>query len=111
MKLFYVVIGIGLIIFYFIDVAFHIDTFSLEMLAHKLAHFLVGFGVLGIWRWYEHKISIKIALYIILAFLVSDDIFDYIRDINNFSLEMIIHDLLMISWGAVAGFFFMRRSD
>ncbi|MDF1583306.1 MAG: hypothetical protein P1P78_08355 [Methyloprofundus sp.] len=111
MKLFYAVIGIGLMVFYFIDAAFHIDTLSLEMLTHKLVRFFVGFTILGIWGWYEQKISIKIALYIILALLVSDDIFDYIRHIDNLSFEMIIHDLLILAWGAVAGFFFMRRLD
>ncbi len=111
MKLFYAVLGMGVIVFYFVDSAFHIDTFSLEMLTHKLVRFFIGFAILSIWGWYEEKISIKIALYIILAFLVSDDIFDYIRDIDSLSFEMIIHDLLMLAWGAVAGFFFMRRLD
>ncbi|SHE19333.1 hypothetical protein [methanotrophic endosymbiont of Bathymodiolus puteoserpentis (Logatchev)] len=111
MKLFYAVIAVGLILFYFIDIAFHIDSFSLEMLTHKLVRFFVGFGILGIWGWYEQKIEIKIALYIVLVLLVSDDIFDYFRNVDSLSLEMIIHDVLIITWGAVAGFFFMRHYD
>ena len=111
MKSVYAVLFIGLIVFYFVDIAFHVDSFSMEMITHNLVRFFAGFGILGIWAWYEQKIEIKIALYIILVFLVSDDIFDYIRDINNFSFEMIIHDLLMLIWGAVAGFLFMRRLD
>ncbi len=111
MKSFYAALFIGFIIFYFLDSAFHIDSFSLEMITHNLVRFFAGFGILGIWGWYEQRIEIKIALYILLVFLVSDDIFDYIRQVNSLSFEMIIHDLLMLIWGAIAGFLFMRRLD
>lgn len=111
MKSFYAVLFIGLIVFYLVDTAFHIDSSNLEMITHNLVRFFAGFAILGLWAWYEQRIKIRIALYILLVFLVSDDIFDYYRHINNFSFEMIIHDVLMLGWGALAGFFFMRRLD
>lgn len=109
MKVFYAVLGVGLILLYFLDAAFHIDSLTLEMLTHNLVRFFAGFGILGIWAWHQHKLEVKMSLYIILAFLISDDIFDYFRHIDNLNFEMLIHDVVVLFWGALAGFFFMRR--
>lgn len=109
MKLLYAILLIGLILLYFLDAAFHIDGFNLEMLTHNLVRFFAGFGILGIWAWHEHKIKLKIALFIILIFLISDDIFDYFRHIDNFTFEMVIHDVVVLLWGCLTGFVFVRR--
>ena len=69
---------------------------------------MAGFVFLGIWVWYKHRLKLKVALYFVLALLVSDEIMDYLRDINNLRLETIIHDSFIVLWGALIGFFYMR---
>jgi len=64
---------------------------------------------MGIWVWYRHSMKFKSALYLMLFFLVSDDIFDFYGHIDDFDSEMIIHDLLFILWGAIAGFLYTRH--
>lgn len=99
---------IGLIVLYFMDSAFHIDNWSGEMFVHNIVRFVAGFVFLGIWVWYKHRLKLKVALYFVLALLVSDEIMDYMRDIDTLSLEMAIHDLFMVFWGSLIGFFYMR---
>lgn len=99
----------GLIVLYFLDSAFKIENMNLEMFTHNLVRFFAGFVFLGIWVWYEHKLKFKIALYLILFFLISDDIFDYIRDVDSMSLEVFIHDFVVVLWGALSGFFFVKH--
>ena len=100
---------IGMIFLYFLDAAFQIDNLNMEMFTHNAVRFVTGFVFLGIWVWSKHKLRFKVAMYFILALLVSDDIVDYIRDINNLNLEMFIHDTFVLLWGAVIGFFHMRN--
>ncbi|MGR9045063.1 MAG: hypothetical protein ACU83N_07195 [Gammaproteobacteria bacterium] len=100
---------IGLIVLYFMDVAFHIDDWTMEMFVHNTVRWVAGFVFLGIWVWYKQRLKLKAALYLVLALLVSDDIMDYVRHINSLGLEMIIHDAFMVAWGAMIGFFYMRR--
>ncbi len=98
----------GLILLYFLDAALRVENLNLEMLTHNLVRFFTGFLFLGIWVWYEHKLKFKVSMYFILVFLISDDIFDYFRDIDNLSLEMILHDTFVLIWGAVTGYFFIK---
>jgi hypothetical protein len=109
MKKLLVTLIIGLVLLYFLDTAFHIKNLNLEMLTHNLVRFFSGFVFLGIWVWYKHQMKLKISLYIILGFLISDVIFDFIREINNLSFEMLIHDLFIVVWGAISGFFFIKH--
>ncbi|MGR9114690.1 MAG: hypothetical protein ACU85E_02910 [Gammaproteobacteria bacterium] len=99
---------IGLVVQYFMDAAFHISNLNMEMFIHNTVRFVAGFVFLGIWVWYKHRIRLKVALYFVLALLVSDDIMDYLRNINNLRLEMVIHDSFLVIWGALIGFFYMR---
>lgn len=108
MKKFYFVLAVGFILLFFLDNAFRVENRSLEMLIHNLVRFFAGFVFLGIWVWYEHKLRFKISMYIILSFIVADDIYDYIRDIDSLRPEVLIHDLFVILWGAMAGFFFVK---
>lgn len=109
MKTILPVVIIGLIVLYFLDAAFQIDNLNLEMLVHNTVRFVSGFVILGIWVWYKHRLKLKVALYFLLALLISDDIMDYVRDINSLGLEMVIHDSVMVIWGAIIGFLYMRR--
>jgi hypothetical protein len=99
---------VGLILLYFVDIALRVHNLNLEMLTHNLVRFFAGFVILGIWVWDEHKIGLKVSLYIILAFLISDDIFDYIRGVDNISVPMFLHDLYIVFWGAISGLFFVK---
>ncbi|MFK5950823.1 MAG: hypothetical protein QM500_18880 [Methylococcales bacterium] len=108
MKLFYLCLLLGLAILYFIDAALKIDNLSREMLFHNLIRFFSGFVILGIWNLYRHKLKIKVALYLIFAFMISDGVFDYVRNIDNLTFDMLIHDSYVIIWGAISGFFFEK---
>ena len=78
------------------------------MFIHNAVRFVTGFVFLGIWVWYKHRLKLKAALYCVLALLVSDDIVDYMRDINNLNLEMVIHDSFVVFWGGITGLCFIR---
>ena len=108
MKTILPIVIFGLIVLYFMDVAFVIENWTMEMFVHNTVRFVSGFVILGIWVWYQHRLKLKVALYVILALLVSDEIVDYVRDIDNLDLELIIHDSFVVVWGAVIGFFYMR---
>jgi len=99
---------IGLILLYFLDAALRVENLNLEMLTHNLVHFFAGFVFLGIWVWYGHRLKLKVSMYIILVLLISDNIFDYIRDIDNLTFEMLIHNLFLVGWGAISGFFYTK---
>lgn len=103
-----IIIILGLIALYLMSAAFHIDYFDNEMIIHNTVRFVAGFVFLGIWVWYKHRLKLKVALYCILFLLVLDDIIDYIRDINNLKLEMVIQDSFVVIWGAVTGYLFAR---
>ena len=108
MKIFSVCLLLGLVVLYFIDAALSIDNLNMEMFTHNLVRFFAGFIFLGIWVWYKHKLKFKVSLYIIVAFLVSDEIYDYFRNIDNFNFDMLLHDLVIVIWGAISGFFFSK---
>ncbi len=100
---------VGLILFYFLDIAFHVKNFNVEMFVHNLLRFFVGFILIGIWVWHKQKLKFMTAVYIILALLLADSISDYMRDLNNLRFEMMIHDALVIAWGAITGYLFVRH--
>jgi hypothetical protein len=107
-KLFNLSILLGLILLYFVNAALKVDLFSWEMVIHSGIRFLVGFIVLGIGYFYGHKLNLKIAVYVILALLIADDVMDYARDVTRLSAELLLHNLYMLLWGALSGFLFMR---
>jgi hypothetical protein len=109
MKLVSVVMIAGLTLLYFIDVAFKLDTFNLELLIHSGLRFLAGFLVLGIGYFYAHKIKLKFAVGLLLALVFADDIWDYTRQVNSFNFEVMLHSLYMLLWGALTGYMLMKR--
>ncbi len=108
MKSFLASIIFGLIFFYFLDIALRVDNLTMEMLIHNLIRFFVGFIFIGIWVWYKHALRFKVSLYIILGFLATDALIDYVRNIDNLNFVMYIHDMFMILWGSINGFFSIR---
>jgi hypothetical protein len=99
---------IGLILLYLIDSAFQIDGLKPEMLMDNLVRFFLGFMLIGIWGLAKHRLKLKIFMYIIFIFLISDGIFDYIQNVSTLDMEMILHDLYIFVWGAVSGLFFVK---
>lgn len=108
MKFILSAVFLGLIVLYFMGAAFHSNDFTLEMLIHNTVRFVSGFVFIGIWVWYKRRLKLKIALYTLLTLLVLDDIVDYFRNVDNLSLEMVIHDSFIVLWGAIIGFLSMR---
>jgi len=108
MKIFSACILLGLVVLFFIDTALSIDDLNMEMFTHNLVRFFTGFVFLGIWVWYKHKLKFKVSLYFIMAFLVSDAIYDYVRNIDNLNFDMLLHDFVIVIWGAISGFFFSK---
>jgi hypothetical protein len=101
-------IFVGLILLYFVNAALRVDIFNWEMLIHSGIRFFTGFLILGIGFFYEHKIGFKIAIYLILALVVTDDVLDYIRGVTRLSAELILHGIFMLLWGSLVGYFTIR---
>lgn len=108
MKLISIIIIVGLILLYFIDVAFKLDLFTLEMLVHSGLRFMTGFLVLGIGVFFAHKIKLKVALALVLVLFLADDIWDYTRDVNSFNFEVMLHGIYMLVWGALTGYALLK---
>ena len=109
MRLVSIVIIAGLILLYFIDSAFKLNPFNVEMLIHSGLRFLTGFLVLGIGVFYAHKIRLKFAVCLVLALALGDDIWDYTRNINSFSFEVMLHSIYMLVWGSLTGYVLMKQ--
>ncbi|MBL1264205.1 hypothetical protein [Candidatus Methylomicrobium oryzae] len=108
MKLIGLILFLGLIALYFLDAAFRLEMLTLEMLGHIALRFFTGFLILGIGVFYEHVIRFKSSVFIILALLLGDDIFDYYRNVNSFTPEVILLSIYMLLWGALTGYVTMR---
>ncbi len=109
MKLVSTVIIAGIILLYFVDSAFKLDTFAPEMLFHSGLRFFIGFLILGIGVFYAHKIKLKYAVCLVLALAFADDVWDYTRHVNSFNFEVLLHSLYMMAWGSLTGYVLMKR--
>jgi hypothetical protein len=108
MKLLNSAIFIGLILFYFVNAAFKVDIFNWEMLIHSGIRFFTGFLILGIGYFYEQKIGLKLAIYLVLGLVLADDILDYYRGVTKFSPELMLHGIYMLFWGGLVGYLTIR---
>jgi hypothetical protein len=108
MKLVYIALSLGLIGLYFVNAALKIDIFNWENLIHSGIRFFSGFIILGIGYFYAHKMALKIALSSVFALILADDILDYVRQVDSFSAEFILHGLYMLFWGSVMGYLTIR---
>ncbi len=109
MKLVGIVIILGLILLYFIDAAFKLNPFNAEMLIHSGLRFLTGFLILGIGVFYAHQIRLKFAIGLILVLVLADDIWDYTRNVNSFSFEVMLHSIYMVLWGSLTGYVLSKQ--
>jgi hypothetical protein len=103
-----IAIFVGLILLYFVNAAFKIDIFNWEMFIHAGIRFFTGFIVIGIGFFYEQKIGFKIAVYLVLALVLADDILDYYRGVTQFSPELMLHGVYMLCWGCLVGYLAIR---
>lgn len=99
---------VGLIISYLLAVAFRLDMLTGEMLVHVALRFFTGFVILGIGVFYEHLFRLKHSLWFILVLFLADDCYDYYRNIDSFTPEVLIVSLFMLLWGALLGYVTMR---
>lgn len=109
MKLIGLILFLGLVALYFLDAAFRLEMMTFEMLGHIALRFFTGFLILGIGVFYEHTIRFRSSVYIILVLLLGDDIFDYYRNVNSFTPEVILLSIYMLLWGALTGYATMRH--
>jgi hypothetical protein len=109
MKLVYTAIIVGLVLLYFVNAAVKIDIFNWEMLIHSSIRFFTGFIILGIGYFYEHRLPLKISVYMILALLLADDILDHYRNVKTFSAEFMLHNIYMLLWGSLVGYLTIRH--
>lgn len=109
MKLIGFVMMAGLVVLYFMDIAFRIDMLNWEMIIHSAIRFFIGFMLLGIGVFYAHTLRLKSAVVLILVLVLADDIVDYTRDIDSFSFEDAIHGAFMLLWGSLMGYLVMRK--
>lgn len=110
MKLVGLILLLGLIPIYFLEAALKVSMWSMEMLIHNSIRFFGGFLVLGIGVLYEHKISLKTAIYLLFALIGADYIADYIRGVDTHKLEFMILGTYMLIWGALTGYVFMKNA-
>jgi len=103
-----VAIIIGLILLYFVNAALRVDIFNWEMLIHSGIRFFTGFLILGIGFFSEQKIGFKIAVYLVLALVLADDVVDYFRGVTRLSAELMLHGIFMLVWGSLVGYFTIR---
>ena len=108
MKLFWLALLVGLILLVVVDAAFKIDSMNLEMLLHNLYHFFTGCVMFSLWVWYKHKKKVTFFIYILLMLLLLDETFDYFRGVEDMSLQMFLHNLYLVFWGAITGLLFVR---
>lgn len=108
MKLVYIALIAGLVGLYFVNAALKIDIFNWENFIHSGIRFFSGFIILGMGYFYSHKPKLKIALSIVFALILTDDILDYLRHVKSFTPEFILHGFYMLAWGSCMGFLTMR---
>jgi hypothetical protein len=109
MNLITIVIFTGLILLYFLDAAFKLSLLDTELLIHSVIRFVTGFFLMGIGVFHTHKLKLKSAAYIALVLVLADDVFDYVRQVDSFKPEVMLHSVFMLLWGALVGYLIMRQ--
>lgn len=109
MKLVSIAIVVGLILLYFVNEAVKIEFFNWEMFIHSGIRFFTGFIILGIGYFYEHKIKLKISLFLVLAIVLADDVSDYYRGVTKISDKLMPHNIYMLLWGFLVGYLTIKH--
>lgn len=109
MKLISIAVFVGLILLYFVDQALKINIFDWEMLIHSGIRFFTGFIILGIGYFYEHKLNLKVSVYLVLVLVLADDVLDYYRNVTGFSIELMLYGIYMLLWGCLVGYLTIKH--
>ena len=109
MRLFWFVLCTGLLIFYFVDKAVKVDSFTVETLLNNLYHFFAGFIFLAgmFYLKMQHKFRWFVILF--LGILVLDEIYDLSRGIKDTSFITIFFNSYLLIWGGVSGLAFSKK--
>jgi hypothetical protein len=100
---------LGFIILYFIDAAFKLSIFNGELFVHSAIRFVTGFILVGVGVFYTHKLGLKSAAFLILAIVLTDDVLDFFRKVEDFRFEIILLSIYMLAWGSVMGYVCMKK--
>jgi hypothetical protein len=103
MKLFFLTFIGGLLLLALVDTALKIDSASREMLLHNLYHFFSGCLIFGLWVWLRRKRGIKFFVFLLLALLLLDEVMDIMRNVDQVTVAMLLHNLYLVFWGALTG--------
>ena len=95
--------------FYFVDQAVEVDSFTNETIINNLYHFFAGFIFLAGMFYLEmrHKLRWFVILFIVI--LVLDEIYDLSRGIKDTSLITIFFNSYLLIWGGVSGLVFSKK--
>ena len=109
MKLLIFFILIGTVMLYFINIAIlKTPILDYDWSIHASLRFFVGFFILGISCFYTNAVNFKKAIYITAGIVIADYIYDYYVQAYRLKLEIILHGIFMIVWGAVLGYLTAR---
>ena len=109
MRLFWFVFCVGWVLFYFADQAVKYESLSLEGLINNIYHFLAGFVFIAWMFRSDIKNKVKSFFILLVVILALDETYDYFRQVNDFSLIMVIYHLYLVFWGAACGFMLGRH--
>ncbi|MEQ1638452.1 MAG: hypothetical protein ABL903_17405 [Methylococcales bacterium] len=109
MNLISLVIFLGLFLLYFLDAAFKLSLLDIELLIHSTIRFFMGFFLMGIGVFYAHTLRFQNAVYLAIALVLADDIWDYVRHVDSFKPEIMLHSIYLLLWGSITGYVVMRH--
>ncbi len=105
MKMLVFSITLGAILLYFLNTAIlKTPVLDFEWSLHASIRFFTGFFILGVICFYAKAISFKKAIYITAVVVLADYIYDHYTQSYRLQLEIILHGIYMIVWGAIVGY-------
>ncbi|PPD32225.1 MAG: hypothetical protein CTY19_11500 [Methylomonas sp.] len=101
---------VGSVLLYFLNMAMLKTPIpNLEWSIHAGIRFIVGFFVLGIFHFYGKAFSFKSALILTSFIVILDYLYDYYVEAYRLNLEIILHGIYMLIWGALLGYLTAKR--
>ena len=105
MKLIIFTVITGIILLYFLNIALlKTHLFDPYWIMHAALRFVIGFFILGISYFSAKALTFKKALYLTISLVAADYLYDYYTEAYRFKLEIILHGVYMVIWGAILGY-------
>jgi hypothetical protein len=96
---------VGVFLLYFLNIAIlKTPVLDLHWSVHAGLRFLIGFIILGVSCFYAQAIKFKTAVYITACIVTMDYFYDYYALAHRLKLEIILHGIFMMIWGAILGY-------